>query len=113
MDDQQTLWDLEAGREGRDVGLDRVASGSWTKAAWLALAWEALLYAVRSRHYLTSEDVWRELDGRGVVCPGDRRLMGPVMLRGLREGVLEPSSWTHAEARTRNAGPMQIFRVVR
>lgn len=88
---EPTLWDRTEARAARDEAVRAVAA---SEAPWVAVAFDALVRVARRRDTLSSEDVWLELDMAGVPRPTEGRAMGPVMVRGVREGVIRLAGFT-------------------
>lgn len=87
-----TLWDdPAAGVAARDEAMSRVEERS---APWRAVAWDVLMDLARTRETLTSDDLFIELERRHIPRPVEARAAGPVMQRGIREGVLVPIGYT-------------------
>jgi hypothetical protein len=80
MDDQ---------RVARDQGIERVEQHS---VIWRSFARKALRDAAVDADDLTSDDVWHVLREHGIPSPVEPRAMGPVMLRGVRDGWIEATS---------------------
>jgi hypothetical protein len=84
---QMRLFDGPMARAARDTALAQVEDHA--SPAFLAAA-EVALYVVAKRSpTLTTDDVWRELDGRNE--PHEPRAMGPVMMRGKANGWIVPT----------------------
>ncbi len=88
---QATLWDRTEARAARDEAVRTVAA---SEAPWVAVAFDALCAVARRQQFLSSEDVWVELDRMGIPRPAEGRAMGPVMVRGTREGVIRLAGFT-------------------
>lgn len=106
-DPQLPLFDLPQARAARDEALDRVEEHA--SPAFLAAA-EIALYLVASHQpTLTTDDVWRQMEGRS--NPHERRAMGPVMMRGKANGWIEPTSQVeNSEMVDCHSRPKRIWR---
>lgn len=82
-----TLWDVAEAEQARDEALLRVQARS---VDWRTVAWDVLLEVARRKDTLTSDDLMEEMDRLGYARPVEGRAVGPVMQRGIREGVLVP-----------------------
>lgn len=82
-----TIWEAAEAAAARDAALSKVEERS---APWRAVAWDALMAVAKRTVVLSSEDVWDELDRWGIPRPVEPRSIGPVMMRAVKEGVLEP-----------------------
>lgn len=102
-----TLWDVQAGREARDEAVSRVEASS---APWGALALLALERVAYRQPTVTSDDVWAELDAAGLPRPAEGRAMGPVMVRGTREKLIEPEGFTQGTNPRHHADVMRVYR---
>lgn len=100
----ETLWDLAAAREARDEALERVHD-----APWASFAWPALEAVARRQAVVTSDDLWKELDRRGIPRPIEGRAAGPVMLRGVREGLIQPLGFTTGTNRKHHGDVMRTY----
>lgn len=107
MTAQPSLWDIEAGRDARDQSLADVAVHS---APWSAVARDALHAVARRQERVTSDDVWAELDAMGIARPIEGRAMGPVMVRGVREGVIAPDGYTQGTDPRHHADIARLYR---
>ena len=86
MTDQPGLFDADAATAARDDALERVAYG--TPAEWAEHADAAIRRAAYANEFLTSDDVWRELDAAGVDRPPEPRALGPRMNAAVTDGVM-------------------------
>jgi hypothetical protein len=102
-----SIWDVAAARASRDMA---VADVEVRAAPWVAVAREALLAVAERQVSLTSDDVWQELERRGVPAPEEGRAMGPVMKRAMREGVIEPVGYTQGTNPKHHADVMRVYR---
>jgi hypothetical protein len=82
-----SLWE---GRARRDEALERVQRHS---SPWRALAYQALERVADRLPYLTSDDVWDELLVMEVPRPEEARAIGPVMVKGVRAGLIVPDGY--------------------
>lgn len=100
-----TLWDV---RQARDEALDRVSTPS--SAPWRSLAFDALLGVACNQPTVVSDDVWDELDRLGIPRPEEGRAMGPVMLRGIREGIIAPEGFQTGRNPRHHGDLMRTYR---
>jgi len=110
MSDQVTIEEAIA---ARDEAVRTVAA---SEAPFVAVAYDALRVLCRWNpgETVTSEDVWEMLGLRGISKPAEPRAMGPVMLRGVREGLIRPTGrFVTSTMRTRHAGPVREYEVLR
>lgn len=107
MSDDLTLWDIDAGRAQRDEAISRVEV---TSAPWRAVAYDALEKVARTTPAFTSEEVWKQLDHWGIPRPEEGRAMGPVMIRGRKEGLIEPMGFTQSTNPKHHADPTRLYR---
>lgn len=105
-----TLWDRTEARAARDDAVRAVAA---SEAPWVAVAYDALLAVARRQDTLSSEDVWRHLDAAGMPRPAEGRAMGPVMVRGVREGVIRLAGFTTGTDPKHHSDILRTYRVVR
>lgn len=99
--------------EARDDGIRTVAA---SEAPFVAVAFRALELLARNSHgsTLTSEDVWTVMAAGGFGKPAEPRAMGPVMQRGVREGLIRPTdTFRKGTMRSRHAAPIRVYEVVR
>lgn len=89
MTDAPTLWSVAEARAARDAALERVHD-----APWASFAMQALQTVARREPTLSSEDEWKQLDSQGIPRPPEQRCIGPVMVRGVREGLIAPLGYT-------------------
>lgn len=102
-----TIWDVAEGRVARDEAIAKVQERS---VPWRTVAWDVLLHLARKLDTLTSDDLMEELDRRGVPRPVEGRACGPVMQRGIREGVLVPIGYTQGRDRRHHADVARLYR---
>jgi len=76
-----------AGAVARDSALDAVERAA--DEEWKRKAWEAILYVAKRRSAFTTDAVWYMLQEWKVASPREPRAMGPMVLRGRREGIFE------------------------
>lgn len=78
---------------------------------WLAEAEKALLMLARSCQTVTTDEIWEELDRRGLRRPREPRALGPVMKRGASAGWIEPTDRYTPSIQPQGHGrPMRIWR---
>ena len=112
---QPTLWshapvlDLPAARAARDRGIARVAAAAAEGFADQAFA--ALDRVARVQQRLIVDDIWAALGSAGGIAPTrDKRAMGAVLQRGVREGVILPTPQFQASAQKQcHANPRRIW----
>lgn len=88
---EPTLWDRSEAQAARDDAVRAVAA---SEAPWVAVAFDALCAVARRQPTLSSEDVWVETERMGIPRPVEARAMGPVMKRGVRDGVIRLAGFT-------------------
>ena len=69
---------------GKQDGMNRVETNAGQ--AWNQEARKGLKQIAKSNEYFTSDPLWDALEDQGIPEPENPRAMGPVMLRGQREG---------------------------
>ena len=109
-DGQGTFWrfNAEAGTRLRDEAIANVEIRS---AAWRAVAYDALRLAARTRRYLTSDHVWAILDGWDIPRPDEPRAIGPVMIRGVAQGLVElTTSHVLSTQAQQHRRPLRMYR---
>lgn len=104
-------------QEARDDAVRTVAA---SEAPFVAVAFDALSTLCRwpplegdYSSYVTSEDVWALLRFRGISPPAEPRAMGPVMQRGIREGLIRPVGYRQSTNPKHHADVMRVYEVVR
>lgn len=102
-----SIWDLAAAQAARDSA---VADVEVPAAPWVAIAREALRAVAERQATLTSDDVWQELERRGVPPPAEGRAMGPVMVRARKEGLIVPMGYTQGTNPKHHADVMRVYR---
>jgi hypothetical protein len=80
MDQRQLAFEL------RDEAMARAQAGAGP--SWNALADRVLRRIAESRPFLTSDDVRDELCRLGVPEVREMRALGPVMMRGAKDGII-------------------------
>jgi len=82
-------------------------------APWRPWAGLALIHAAAKSVEITSDDVWRVLTAHSVPAPLEPRAMGPVMLAGVRKGLITPTERflvSQDPATSRNHGrPQRVY----
>lgn len=76
---------------------------------WASFASVALRELATTRSILTSDDVWAELDRRGIPRPIEGRAMGPVMVAGVRAGWITASGFTQGTNPKHHADVMRVY----
>jgi hypothetical protein len=93
--------------EARDEAIERVSSNS---LAWRTVAHEALEAVCYRQLTVTSDDVWAELERMDIPRPDEARAMGPVMMRGVRLGLIVPHGFTQGTNPRHHADVMRVYR---
>lgn len=101
---EQLAFDLPLGRALRDEAMRAVEDPPWAAFARLALHDLA-----QRRQHLTSDDVWAELDRRGVPRPIEGRAMGPVMVAGTKAGWIMRSGYVRGTNPKHHADVMREY----
>lgn len=102
-----TLWDVpREAEEARDAALLQVAAHS---VPWRTVAWDVLLDLARNRVFLTSDDLTEAMVTRGYGMPAEGRAVGPVMQRGIREGVLVPAGYVKGRNPKHHADVCRLY----
>jgi hypothetical protein len=104
-DDEQLTFDLEEGRRRRDEAMDHV-----NNPPWRSFAERALRQVARRQASVTSDDVWAELDRMEIPRPAEGRAMGPVMMAGVKEGLIVPSGYASGRNPKHHADVMRVYR---
>ena len=107
MTGEPTIWDIDAARDARD---EAIANVSVTSVPWRTVAYEALLAVAEAQETVTSDDVWQELERRDIPRPAEGRAMGPVMMQGVRDGVIVPNGYTQGTNPKHHADVMRVYR---
>lgn len=112
---QESNWDRNAGKSGRDTGMARVtASADDAHANWSATAYLTLRAFVRRReHAFTAENVRAFATEKGLPDCHDDRAWGPVLRRAAKEGLIRKTGYRQAEGRACHMHPVTLWRVVR
>lgn len=76
-----------------DDALDRAKRGA--NPEWMALAYAAVAVVADTLPLLTTDDVWRALDAVPEVQTPEPRALGPVMIKAVRDGLIEPLTCSH------------------
>jgi hypothetical protein len=98
---------VKSGRQLRDEAVVQVQKAS---AVWRSFADRALDEVAHDHHLLTTDEVWDLLASRGVPSPTEPRAMGPVMLKGVRRGVLRPTDQLRLSKMPQNhARPQRVY----
>jgi len=112
MAKKKGFWDNEElpGEKEREEGIDKVQSPIVT-AAWLPFARKAVYRAAKSLEYLTSEDVWADLEDNGLEGPSDNRAMGAVMRWAENELLIEITDRVVPASRpSRHRAPIRLYK---
>ena len=101
------LFDLPAARSARDIAITRGAdhaSSDFIERAYLAVC----AVACRETEFIV-DAVWTELGS--VPSTHDRRAMGSVMLRAVRDRIIKPTEEFRASAQRQcHANPRRVWR---
>lgn len=98
---------LDEGRDARDEAIARVSENT---LAWRTVAFEALEAVCYRQVTVTSDDVWAELEALSIPRPDEARAMGPVMLRGVKQGLMVPQGFTQGTNPRHHADVMRVYR---
>jgi hypothetical protein len=98
---------LDMGALLRDEGIARAELAAMP---WGAVAFDVLVEILPSLTTLTSEDVWAELDRRGIPRPAEGRAMGAVMQRAIRAGLIVPVGFTTSTVPAHHKDPTRLYR---
>jgi len=94
-----------AGRKLRDQALERVEGNA--KADWTQQAFEVVTALARSGRPFTPDDVW----AAGLPRPREARALGPVMMRAVKSGLIEPTGeWINSKQASQHATPVRVWR---
>jgi hypothetical protein len=101
---------FDDGADRRDRAIEAVEQHA--DAAWIALAYDAVLECARSMARFTTDDVWQVLASRRVGPPPEPRAMGAVMNRARREKVIRPTNVFVATKRPQaHCSPTRVWEV--
>jgi len=98
------LWDAV---DARGEALSRVEVRS---APWRAVAADALAAVAKRQTFLSSADVWTELDRMSIPRPVEGRAMGAVVLKAVRDGLIEPWGYERGKDPKHHRDIQQVFR---
>lgn len=94
----------QRGIESRERGLDRVEAGN---PHWIEDASAAVRYIAARREFFTSDAIWKLVGS----APSERRAMGAVMRRALRDGIAERTDRTANSTRADcHCRPIRVWR---
>lgn len=99
-----TIWEAI---EARDEGIARVEERS---APWRAVAADAVRAVARRQRLVRSADVWTELDAMRIPRPPEGRAMGAVMVKAVRDGLIEPWGYERGSDPKHHRDIQQVFR---
>lgn len=95
-------------KAARDEGMAKVETPM--AQPWMALATIALHRTACRFEMLTTDDVWAELREHGIDGPSEPRALGPVMMRGARQGWVTATREVRLSKRTvAHAGPKRLW----
>jgi len=102
--------DLLAAEEARDEAMGEVEEAA--EPSFNEVAFEALERVAQLRDCFIVDAVWEELRKGGLIpYTHDKRAMGPIMSRGQREGLIEPTGDYEPSAQVKShAGPRRVWR---
>jgi len=104
----QTLWDVFAAEAARDEALARVDTHA--DPDWKQTALDVVHDLARTRDEITTDDVWRVIEQRGVGTH-EHRALGAVMKRAAAEGWIARTDRTRRSERVqRHAGDVRVWR---
>lgn len=96
---------LERARAERDAALEQVEAAA--SPGWLNAAGDALDIRATTGLPFTTDDVWGDLEARGVPAPREPRALGPIVKRALRAGTIVPAGYT--QSRRRHAALIRTY----
>lgn len=89
----------------RDAALDRVEGNA--KAEWNEQADAVVAALARSGRRFSPDDVW----AAGLPRPREPRALGPVMMRAVKSGLIEPTGeWINSKQASQHATPVRVWR---
>lgn len=95
-------------KAARDEGMAKVETPM--AQPWMALATIALHRTACRFEMLTTDDVWDELRAQGIDGPSEPRALGPVMMRGARQGWVTATREVRLSKRViAHAGPKRLW----
>lgn len=100
---------LTEAEQARDEAIARVEQH--TKLTWRVEAEQVIADLASGPEDFTSDDVWRELDARGVSLPHDNRALGAVMRSMARRQWIEKTGeYRPSERASTHASPKAVWR---
>ena len=100
--------DARASAAGRDEGMATVEDGA--SLGFMEAARLALTYLAWTRPTFFVDDVWQQM-GEGWPDTRDYRAMGPVMSRGKRDGLIDPTDEFVPSAQVRShSTPRRVWK---
>jgi hypothetical protein len=76
-------------QKSREAAADAIAAVSGAASdAWKEEAFQSLKTVARRKKFITTDDVWEDLDLRSIDSPRERRAIVAAINRGAREGVI-------------------------
>jgi len=108
----QLPFDAAAAQRAKNEAIGRADANA--DAEWKAQVDDAIRHVAYTQPTLTSEDVWRVLEGR-LLFSGrrahEKRAMGPRMKRAQGAGLIEPTEdFVLSEAVSRHRAPIRVWR---
>ena len=98
-----------AGRAARDVGMARAKAAA--NPAWVEGVWECIKDIARQQAELSSDDIFRLADERGVEATHENRALGPLMKQAEREGYIEATQkFIDSERTSKHLSPIRVWR---
>jgi hypothetical protein len=103
---QGSLFDMEAGKRGKEDGLARVAAHA--PSAWMVKARALVVDVAKRKDTFTSDDVWQA----GLETPPEPRALGAVMNELARAQLVEKTGqYVKTARKTRHNAPVAVWRL--
>lgn len=95
----------KTGRELRDKALEEVDLNA--ESDWKSQAATVVATLAQSGQPFTPDDVW----AAGLPRPREPRALGPVMMRAVKSGLIEPTGeWVNSKQASQHATPVRVWR---
>ncbi len=93
------------------IGDAIAAAATNAGGGWMGAAVEALARVASAQQRVTGDDVWSELEKRGVKPSGDARAMGAVFRIAASKGwvVRLPGEYRQSTRKARHKGPVAVW----
>jgi hypothetical protein len=99
--------DAERARNEAMRRVEDAADDVWKTTCSVAIA----VVAARNTERFTTDEVWNLLDAWGVKPPREPRIMGPMITRAIKRGLIEPTGERVNSTLVRgHARPVRVFR---